>query len=268
MFKFLKKIIKRFLVVTNQQLFYNTFQKEMLKAKKTVSEGVILLFGKQFYYHHGIAFYVTYEELFVKGIYEFKTNSTKPVILDCGANMGVSTLYFSMQFPNAKIVAFEPDQSVLPFLEKNILSQNLQNIELHKKGVWTEETELSFYTDNGLGGRIGIEYNNQIPSKIKTVRLKDYLNESIAMLKIDIEGAEFEVIKDCEDKLHNVQHVFLEYHSFYNEDQHLEDILSIFKRQGFRYHLRESFSRTKPFIDKGLVCEKYDMAINVFAYRD
>lgn len=88
------------------------------------------------------------------------------------------------------------------------------------------------------------------------------------MLKIDIEGAEFDVIKDCEDMLFNIQHIFLEYHSFFNEEQHLEDILSVFKRQGFRYHLRESFSRSKPFIHNGLVNEKFDIAINVFAYKN
>jgi FkbM family methyltransferase len=263
----MRKIIVHLYNLLKYYFWYSPFHRAMVDSTHK-QEGSIKLFDKPFYYHFGLAFYDTYKEIFEKKIYEFKTADSSPIILDCGANMGVSALYFSKQFPNAKIIAFEPDESVLPFLEKNIQSQNLQNVELHKKGVWTEETELSFYTDNGLGGRTGIEYNNQIPTKIKTVRLKDFLNEPIAMLKIDIEGAEFDVIKDCEEKLHNVQHVFLEYHSFYNEEQHLEAILSIFKRQGYRYHLRESFSRRKPFVDKRLVCEKYDMAINVFAYRD
>ena len=182
--------------------------------------------------------------------------------------MGLSVLYFSKLFPSSRILAFEPDETVLPFLEKNIESQNLKNVELHKKAIWIEEKELSFYTDNGLGGRIGVEYNNQKPTKIKSVRLRDFLNQPIAMLKIDIEGAEYQVIKDCEDRLHNVQHMFIEYHSTYNEEQHLEDILLAIKNQGFRYHLSKSFSRRKPFVDKRLVCEKYDMAINVFAYKD
>lgn len=263
----MRKIIVNIFNFAKYYLWHSPFQRAIADSIHK-QEGSIMLFNKPFCYHYGLAFYDTYEEIFKKNIYEFKTANLSPTILDCGANMGVSVLYFSKQFPNAKILAFEPDETVLPYLEKNIQMQNLQNIELYKKGVWTEETELSFYTDNGLGGRMGVEYNNQIPSKIKTVRLKDFLCEPIEMLKIDIEGAEFEVIRDCEDKLHNVEHVFLEYHSFYNEEQHLEAILSIFKRQGFRYHLRESFSRRKPFVDKKLVCEKYDMAINIFAYRD
>lgn len=85
-------------------------------------------------------------------------------------------LYFSRLYPNAQILAFEPDEPVLSFLERNIQSQNIQNVELLRKAVWTKEAELSFYTDNGLGGRVGIEYNNQTPTKIKSVRLRDFLD--------------------------------------------------------------------------------------------
>lgn len=263
----MRRIIK-FIYNYSKYYFWDPTFNRMLFDSKNNKKGMIMLFEKEFCYHYGLAFYDTYKEIFEKNIYEFNTNSSNPIIIDCGSNMGVSVLYFSKKFPNAKILAFEPDETVLPFLEKNIQSQSLQNVELVKKAVWIEEKELSFYTDNGLGGRIGIEYNNQTPTKIKAVRLKEFLNQPIDMLKIDIEGAEYEVIKDCEDNLFNVKHIFLEYHSFFNEEQHLEDILSIFKRQGFRYHLGESFSRRKPFVEKRLVCEKFDMAINVFAYKD
>lgn len=239
-----------------------------LKGSSKKQEGSLMLFKKRFYYHYGLAFYDTYREIFEKNIYEFKTNSFKPVIIDCGANMGLSVLYFSKKHPNAEIIAFEPDETVLPFLEKNIQSQEIKNVKLYKKAVWTEEKELEFFTDNGLGGRVGIKYKNQTSKKIKSLRLRDFLNQPIVMLKIDIEGAEYNVIKDCEDKLYNVQHIFLEYHSFYDEEQHLQCILSIFKRQGFRYHLVQSFSRRKPFVENRLLCEKYDMAINVFAYKN
>lgn len=263
----MKKTIKSLFKFLKYYLWYSPFQR-MLSDSKNKQEGEIILFDKIFFYHYGLAFYDTYREIFENNIYEFKTNSSKPIILDCGANMGVSVLYFSKNYPNAHIIAFEPDETVLPFLEKNIQSQNIQNVEVFKKAVWTGETELEFYTDNGLGGRVGKEYVNQTPRIIKALRLRNFLNKPIEMLKIDIEGAEYAVIQDCEDLLHNVEHIFIEYHSIYNEEQHLEDILNIVKRQGFRYHLKESFSRRKPFVDKKLVCEKYDMAINVFAYKN
>jgi len=242
------------------------FQRALFDSKGK-AEGKIKLFKKDFNYHHGLAFYNTFKEIFEQNIYEFKTNSSKPIIIDCGANMGLSILFFSKRFPNAEIIAFEPDNAVLPFLEKNIHSQCIKNVELYKKAVWKEETELRFYTDNGLGGRIGIEYNNQTPQIIKAIRLRNFLNRPIEMLKIDIEGSEYTVLQDCESMLYNINHIFVEYHSFYDEEQHLDDLLNILKRQGFRYHLKQSFSRNKPFVDSKLVCEKFDMAINIFAYK-
>lgn len=267
----IKKRIKGFLkknILKAKRYFWDTpFQRSLNDVKK-VDGGVIRFLDKDFHYHHGMAFYDTYKEVFETEIYKFNAVGASPIIIDCGANMGLSVLYFSKNYPNAKIFAFEPDATVLPFLEKNIESYGLKNVVLDPKAVWNEVTELTFYTDNGLGGRVGLEYENQKPVLVSTIRLKDLLHQEVDMLKIDIEGAEYKVLKDCEELLPNVKNVFLEYHSFYDETQHLDEILNIFKRQGFRYHLRQSFSRCKPFLDNRLVNEKFDMAINIFAYKD
>lgn len=258
--------IKIFILFRNY-LWYSDFQKDLLwtRGKK---EGQISLFGKDFFYHYGMAFYDTYNELFIKKIYDFETQNTHPVIIDCGSNMGLSVLFFSKKFPTAEIISFEPDENVFPFLEKNIKSQKLNNVQLNKKAVWVEEKDLTFYTDSGMGGRIGMEYKNKIPKIIKAVRLKDYLVKPIDMLKIDIEGPEYIILNDCKELLCNVNKIFIEYHSVFDEEQHLEDILNILKEKGFRYHLQESFSRNRPFIDNHIGCEKFDMAINVFAYKN
>jgi FkbM family methyltransferase len=264
--KKIKRFIKNSILKGKRYLWDNPFQRSLVDAQNS-NEGVIKLFNKDFHYHHGMAFYDAYREIFENNIYEFKTNNSKPIILDCGANMGVGVLYFSKKYPNAEIIAFEPDISAIPFLEKNIQSQDIKNIDLHKKAIWIEETELMFYTDNGLGGRINKEFKNQIPKSIKSVRLRNFLNRPIDMLKIDIEGPEYLILKDCEDLLFNIDNIFIEYHSFYDEEQHLDNLLNILKRQGFRYHLKESFSRKRPFMDNILVNEQFDMAINVFGYR-
>ncbi|PKH67671.1 FkbM family methyltransferase [Flavobacterium sp. ALD4] len=262
----MKRIIKRLFKYCKNHLSYLSFERKHVDSINK-PEGEIVLFENKFFYHHEMAFYNTYKEIFEKCIYNFKINNSSPIIIDCGANMGLSVLYFSKKYPNAEIIAFEPDESVLPFLEKNILSQDLKNVVLNKKAVWIEETELKFYTDNGLGGRVERVFENQNPKIVETVRLRNLLCKPIEMLKIDIEGPEYIILKDCEDLLFNVNHIFVEYHSFFDEEQHLDDLLSILKRQGFRYHLKESFSRQRPFIDNVLVNEKFDMAINVFAYK-
>lgn len=263
----MRKFLKRIYRGAKYYLKYNAFQRK-LAATQGRKPGSIILFDKKFFYHHGSAFFDSYSEIFRKKIYQFKPRSSKPVIIDCGANMGLSLLYFSRTYPEAEIIAFEPDETVLLCLEKNIESQNIKNVFLHKKAVWVEDTTLNFYTDFGMGGRIGIEYCGQKAQTVGAIRLKSFLCRPVDMLKIDIEGAEYRVLNDCEENLHHVDHIFIEYHSVKNEEQYLGEILQILKRNGFRYHLAESFSRKKPFVDQLLVCEKYDLAINVFGYKE
>lgn len=241
-----------------------------IKPQTNIEEGsgFLELFGKSFYYHFKLAFDITYDEIFRKGIYTFWTTNERPIIIDCGANMGLSLLFFSLNYPNAKIYAFEPDETVLGCLEKNISNYQMMNVELFKQAVWNANEELEFFTDKGMGGRLENNYKNQIPTKIKAIRLKDFISDKhVDFLKMDIEGAEYTVIQDCEPILNQIKNIFIEYHSMENEEQKLDDLLLILKRNGFRYHLTQSFSRARPFVDQDLTCEKIDMAINVFGYK-
>src|SRR5215203_998957 len=64
----------------------------------------------------GASFVASYSEIFKRGIYRFETQSDSPVIIDCGANIGLSVIYFKRLFPAARIIAFEADPSVFDVL--------------------------------------------------------------------------------------------------------------------------------------------------------
>ena len=249
-----------------KEIFVNTIDE--LKPLPHGISGGIKLYEHQFYFHDARCFYDSYLEILQDEIYQFKPSSSKPLIIDCGANMGVSVLYFAKQFPEAKIIAFEPEEEIYRVLEKNIGSFRLSNVELHKKAVWESETVLQFTTDHGMGGSVANTFSNQTPVQVHAIRLADYLQQPVDFLKLDIEGAEYTVLKDCEPYLKNVQNLFVEYHSFIQKEQRLDDILVMLKNAGFRYHLKQSFSRRRPFVDNELACENMDMAITIFAYRD
>jgi FkbM family methyltransferase len=230
--------------------------------------GSILIDGSPFYFHHARAFYDTYKEIFIRKMYAFTTTNPNPFILDCGANMGVSMLFFAKQYPGATIHAFEPELPIFNILAKNKESFNLDNVHLHQTAVWHTKTQLEFFTDFGMGGSVANAYSNQKPTLIETEVLADYMQQKVDFLKMDIEGAEYEVLVHCKPFLKNVEHIFVEYHSYVNKEQHLEDLLQMLKEAGFRYHLSQSFSYERPFMDNVLACENMDMAINIFAYRE
>ncbi len=104
---------------------------------------------------------------------------------------------------------------------------------------------LNFSASGNLGGslthnKLGQEVseNNSLP--VSAIRLYDLLDKEIDFLKIDIEGAEIEVLKDCEDRLKNVVNIFVEYHSNPNDKQELDAVLSILTNAGFRYDIKGS----------------------------
>lgn len=243
-------------------------QQKKLREYPRFIEGNIEVFGKKFLFHDSICFLDTYNEIFINEIYRFNPSDEKKIILDCGANMGLSVLFFSLNYPRHKIVAFEPDEQIFRLLEKNVNTFNLKNVQLIKKAIWDKEETLEFYTDGGMGGRIKEAYSDQIPKKVETVRLKEFLNGNIDFLKIDVEGAEDTILDDCKNDLATVNNIFFEYHGYVDRPQRLHDMLAIIKSSGFHYYLKESSTRRRPFLDEYLICERFDMAINVFAYKE
>lgn len=260
------KSLVRLNIYLKNRKWQNLQQK--LRAYPAFTEGYINLFGKKFLFHDGKCFLETYKEIFIDEIYRFNPSNDKKVILDCGANMGLSVLFFSLNYPNHEIIAFEPDDQIFSLLKKNVETFDLTNVELVKKAVWDKEDALEFYTDGGMGGRIKESYSNQIPKRVETIRLKEFLNGNIDFLKIDIEGAEEIILIDCENELAKVNKIFFEYHGFVDRPQRLHDMLAILNNSGFHYYIKESFTRRKPFLDEHLICERFDMAINIFAYKE
>lgn len=225
------------------------------------------ILGKPFKFHDREGFIVTYKELFVQEIYKFEPKNKNGVILDCGANIGVSVLYFSLNYPQHRIIAFEPQNDLFVILQENVKSFGLKNVELHNKAIWSKSEKLQFYTDGGLGGRVNNPYSGQIPSVIDAVPLYQYLNEQIDMLKIDIEGAEDTVLKSCSGSLKKANHIFFEYHNSIDKPQTLHELLSLIKEEGFNYYIKESAIRERPFVDNLVICENFDMALNIFCYK-
>jgi uncharacterized protein (DUF927 family) len=89
------------------------------------------------------------------------------------------------------------------------------------------------------------------------------------MLKMDIEGAENDVILDCGNSLKKVQNIFIEYHSYMNSQQKLSELLNVLEQNNFRYFIRNDSSRNMPLINKTNKSNPtMDLQLNIFGYRD
>ncbi len=158
-----------------------------------------------------------YKQVYIQGEHNYLPRNYKPkFIIDGGANIGLTVLFFSHIYPGAKIYAVEAETSNFELLKYN--TYFYQDIELFQKGIWDKDTNL-IVKDIGLGkcGFIVEETRETGKDVIEAVTINTLLKQSghqeIDILKLDIEGAEKEVFSgDCDDWLGNVGLLIIELH--------------------------------------------------------
>lgn len=213
------------------------------------------------------SFIYMYKDIYEQEIYRFPASTDRPYIIDGGANIGLSVLYFKELYPESRVVAFEPDDQIFAVLERNVRGADYRDVELVKRALWSSETSLTFMSEGADGGRVARpqDAKNKV---VETVRLRDYLEgDKVDMLKLDIEGAETEVLLDCADHLGSVERLFVEYHSFAEEPQTLHTITTLLAEAGFRLHIHPNITSPRPFLGRDLYGGT-DMLLNIFAFRN
>jgi FkbM family methyltransferase len=212
------------------------------------------------------------KEIFVDEIYKVKKfSSQNPVVIDCGANIGLASIYFSKVY-NANVYAYEADPEIFECLIKNVANLSLQEkVFAFNKAVWVNNQGVDFDIEGGYSGQIKKGGHELVKKTIRvpSIRLRKIISDfdHIDFLKIDIEGAENQAILDCAGILNKIDYIFIEWHSYAADSQMLGDILNLLKTEGFRYHIKEAFTSKEPFIKVEKMCGM-DLQLNIFAFRN
>lgn len=171
-------------------------------------------------------------------------------IIDIGANEGSFIKSAKYVFPQAKIYAFEPQ---IKFY--NII-KNFKNVTAFNFGLWDKEEESIFYINKQNTGASSFlkpleDYTKYIGKKDKISEVKlhkkrfDKLNINIerpCFVKIDVEGAEANVIKGFGDKLKEVDVLQIEwfFKDFHENQMKLGSLIPLLEKYGFiRFIQRE-----------------------------
>ncbi len=164
-------------------------------------------------------------------------------VLDIGANIGATALYFARLFPNARIYAFEPAPDNFAVLERNIA--NSKRIRGFNFGLGAEDAELElFHSDNPInfGGYslhpAGSDTSRKVRIKVRQVAavLAELSLEKVDVVKVDTEGAEWDILTAFpEGVLQTAQYITGELHG--NKDFALLDYLSRWFNVGMRKKL-------------------------------
>lgn len=168
-------------------------------------------------------FNILKDEIFNNEIYNIQTKNPQPLIFDLGAHIGLSVLYFKIKYPNSKVIAFEPNPNIFPILEENITYNMLKDVELHNIALGAKDEIRTFYVDKSgndsfstgsFSKNAWTGTQQTLPISVKTEVLSKYIQDYVDILKIDIEGAETEVLKEliASDKLKYIRNILMEYH--------------------------------------------------------
>ncbi|MGN6184971.1 MAG: FkbM family methyltransferase [Thermoanaerobaculia bacterium] len=205
-------------------------------------------------------------EIFWRQIYHFEAKRPDPVILDCGANIGLSVLYFKLLYPQSRVTAFEADRKIFEVMHRNLERFEIRDVNEINKAVWIDDSTLNFVADGGVGGRL-VSWSDGGVTSVPATRLRDYLQQPVDFLKLDIEGAETAVLEDCRDLLGNIDKIFIEFHGDPQHSQNLQDILAMLSASGFRYYIKEAVDERRP-LDFNWRWKRFDVQLNIFAGRD
>lgn len=193
---------------------------------------------------------LTIEEIFGDNEYLLERTNLPRTIVDIGANIGTFSIFAAISNPKAVIIAFEPSHKTFRQLKRNILINKFINrITPNNFAIGGKREKLKLY-NSGVSGTKSI-YKTRREKTFEIVNaitlediFKKFSIKKIDFLKIDCEGAEYEILFNTAPIFFNrITTISLEFHELTPNQDH-KAIISLFKKVGYKvkssYHSIEN----------------------------
>lgn len=179
-------------------------------------------------------------EIFSQHIYYLDDELEAPTIIDAGAHIGLATLYFKSMWPDAQILAIEPNPVSREYLELNLEQNQIQSVTIEPVALSTRAGEETLYVDasgdewQSTASFHPAAWTNTQPGEpitVATQALSHYLTRPVDILKMDIEGVEERVLLAAGPTIRQVAHLFIEFHG--RPGNSLPPIIEYLHQHGF-----------------------------------
>ena len=163
----------------------------------------------------------TYCQIYHEEEYSFFVKDQPVTIVDAGANIGISSIYFANRYPHSRVIAIEPESGNFSLLKENVAPY--PNIIAVHAALWNRVGEIELVdTGHGYVGYMTDTKENLMKMHKKacdTVRaitvdsmIQEFKIERIDIFKVDIEGAEKEVFFEKQSWIDKVDTIIIELH--------------------------------------------------------
>ena len=178
-------------------------------------------------------------EVMVDNVYDAFAIKPEDTIVDIGGHIGSFTVKAASLASNGKVYTFEPFPSTYAVLAKN--TENLKNVEIQQTAVSgaSGAQELFFSSSNPAENSLLRKTDNSI--EVPLVTLTDAFDKNhiknVDLLKVDCEGAEYDILFNAGDSLSIVQKMVMEIHEpkyFGIPDKYtIDGLVQLLEEQGF-----------------------------------
>ena len=198
-------------------------------------------------YHHSLFLRAhasdepTFRQVFMNTRYEIDLPSKPKTIIDGGSNIGYASVFYARKYPEAEILAIEPDSSNFELVKKNTVPY--KNITPIKSAIWGKSTYLKIANPETEKWAFEVEETtSDKPGAFQAFSILDLIEkmnwESVDLLKLDIEGSEMSVFeKDYEQWLPKVKLLIIELH-----ERMKPGCTAVFEKAIGRYSFEKSIS--------------------------
>ncbi len=174
------------------------------------------------YHNNSEEYHLLKREIFTSDLYYFETENPQPVIIDAGAHIGLSTLYFKQLYPGSQITALEPNPESFGLLEQNIFENQVDDVTTVQAALSDHNGEEQFFRDETSewwhstagfhkGSWLGTQESDEII--VQTHLLSEFVTGPVDFLKMDIEGAEQKVLTASQEILPLIKEMQIEFHT-------------------------------------------------------
>jgi len=182
---------------------------------------------------------------------------THDVVVDIGAHIGG----FGIRAAGLarQVFAYEASGKNYAILEKNLQLNVIQNLRINNKAVSHQGGEMKFFmpSDNGALGSL-LQDPHSPMEIVQAITLTDIIEdnniEQIDFLKLDVEGAEYDILFSCpKETLEKIRYIVMEYHEFHNGVHNHRDLLNLLRSNGFQVSVEGGIFPQKFLFGTGII---------------